>query len=117
MLPQEFKIDGQSEIKTNRNVWRKIRVQFSCCCRASFIDKECRCIQSSGIELSGLTLEPLASADAVLSQEEKEAGVALIDIGGGTTDLAIFKDGIIRHTAVIPFGGNVITDDIKEVAP
>jgi len=64
--------------------------------------------------LSGLTLEPLASADAVLSQEEKEAGVALIDIGGGTTDLAIFKDGIIRHTAVIPFGGNVITDDIKE---
>jgi cell division protein FtsA len=69
---------------------------------------------SSGIELSGLTLEPLASADAVLSQEEKEAGVALIDIGGGTTDLAIFKDGIIRHTAVIPFGGNVITEDIKE---
>ncbi len=71
-------------------------------------------MQSSGIELSGLTLEPLASSDAVLSQEEKEAGVALIDIGGGTTDLAIFKDGIIRHTAVIPFGGNVITDDIKE---
>ena len=57
---------------------------------------------------------PLASASAVLSQEEKEAGVALIDIGGGTTDLAIFKDGIIRHTAVIPFGGNVITEDIKE---
>jgi cell division protein FtsA len=73
-----------------------------------------RCVHDSGIELSGLTLEPLASSDAVLSQEEKEAGVALIDIGGGTTDLAIFKDGIIRHTAVIPFGGNVITDDIKE---
>ena len=60
-----------------------------------------------------ITLEPIASSDAVLSQEEKEAGVALIDIGGGTTDLAIFKDGIIRHTAVIPFGGNVITEDIK----
>ena len=59
-------------------------------------------------------MEPLASANAVLSVEEKEAGVALIDIGGGTTDLAIFKDGIIRHTAVIPFGGNVITEDIKE---
>jgi len=56
----------------------------------------------------------LASSEAVLSREEKEAGVALIDIGGGTTDLAIFKDGIIRHTAVIPFGGNVITEDIKE---
>lgn len=64
--------------------------------------------------MSNITLEPLASANAVLSQEEKEAGVGLIDIGGGTTDLAIFKDGIIRHTAVIPFGGNVITEDIKE---
>ena len=64
--------------------------------------------------MDGITLEPLASANAVLSQEEKEAGVALIDIGGGTTDLAVFKDGIIRHTAVIPFGGNVITEDIKE---
>jgi len=73
-----------------------------------------RCVKSSGLELSAVTLEPLASANAVLSQEEKEAGVALIDIGGGTTDLAIFKDGIIRHTAVIPFGGNVITEDIKE---
>ena len=59
-------------------------------------------------------MAPLASANAVLSQEEKEAGVALIDIGGGTADLAIFRDGIIRHTAVIPFGGNVITEDIKE---
>jgi len=66
------------------------------------------------LEFGGITLEPLASSDAVLNQEEKEAGVALIDIGGGTTDLAIFKDGIIRHTAVIPFGGNIITEDIKE---
>ena len=64
--------------------------------------------------MGNITLEPIASSDAVLSQEEKEAGVALIDIGGGTTDLAIFKDGIIRHTAVIPFGGNVITEDVKE---
>ncbi|HAX16682.1 MAG TPA: cell division protein FtsA, partial [Leeuwenhoekiella sp.] len=73
-----------------------------------------RCVKSAGLNLDKITLEPLASANAVLSQEEKEAGVALIDIGGGTTDLAIFKDGIIRHTAVIPFGGNVITEDIKE---
>lgn len=56
----------------------------------------------------------MASADAVLSDEEKEAGVVLVDIGGGTTDVAIFYDGIIRHTAVIPFGGNIITEDIKE---
>ena len=73
-----------------------------------------RCIKSAGLDLEGITLEPLASANAVLSSEEKEAGVALIDIGGGTTDLAIFRDGIIRHTAVVPFGGNVITEDIKE---
>jgi cell division protein FtsA len=61
-----------------------------------------------------LILEPLASAASVLSEEEKEAGVALVDIGGGTTDIAIFQDGIIRHTAVIPFGGNVISDDIRQ---
>ena len=64
--------------------------------------------------MTDLTLEPIASAEAVLDLEEIEAGVALVDIGGGTTDIAIFKDGIIRHTAVIPFGGNVITNDIKE---
>jgi cell division protein FtsA len=73
-----------------------------------------RCVKSSDLELKALNLEPLASAMAVLSQEEKEAGVVLVDIGGGTTDIAIFKDGIIRHTAVIPYGGNIITNDIKE---
>ena len=61
-----------------------------------------------------MVLEPLASASAVLDREEEEAGVVLVDIGGGTTDVAIFQDGIIRHTAVIPFGGNIITEDIKE---
>jgi cell division protein FtsA len=116
VLPQEFKIDGQSEIKEPIGMYGgRLESSFHVVVgQASSIRNVGRCIQSSGIELSGLTLEPLASADAVLSQEEKEAGVALIDIGGGTTDLAIFKDGIIRHTAVIPFGGNVISDDIKE---
>ncbi len=116
VLPQEFKIDGQSEIKEPIGMYGgRLESSFHVVVgQASSIRNVGRCIQSSGIELSGLTLEPLASSDAVLSQEEKEAGVALIDIGGGTTDLAIFKDGIIRHTAVIPFGGNVITDDIKE---
>jgi len=115
-LPQEFKIDGQSEIKEPIGMYGgRLESSFHVVVgQASSIRNVGRCIQSSGIELSGLTLEPIASSDAVLSQEEKEAGVALIDIGGGTTDLAIFKDGIIRHTAVIPFGGNVITDDIKE---
>jgi cell division protein FtsA len=115
VLPQEFKIDGQSEIKEPIGMYGgRLESSFHVVGQASSIRNVGRCIQSSGIELSGLTLEPLASSDAVLSQEEKEAGVALIDIGGGTTDLAIFKDGIIRHTAVIPFGGNVITEDIKE---
>ena len=116
VLPQEYKIDGQSDIKEPIGMYGgRLESSFHVVVgQASSIRNVARCIQSADIELSGLTLEPLASANAVLSQEEKEAGVALIDIGGGTTDLAIFKDGIIRHTAVIPFGGNVITDDIKE---
>lgn len=64
--------------------------------------------------MADLILEPIASSEAVLSDEEKEAGVVLVDIGGGTTDIAIFQDEIIRHTAVIPFGGDVITEDVKE---
>ena len=73
-----------------------------------------RCVERTGLKVADMTLEPIASAAAVLSREEKEAGIALVDIGGGTTDITIFQDGIIRHTAVIPFGGNVITKDIKE---
>lgn len=72
------------------------------------------CVDRAGLQVDDIILEPIASADAVLSDEEKEAGVVLVDIGGGTTDVAIFHDGVIRHTAVIPFGGNVITEDIKE---
>jgi len=73
-----------------------------------------KCVQRSALEIDNLILEPLASSLSVLSHEEKEAGVCLVDIGGGTTDLAVFHDGIIRHTAVIPFGGNIITSDIKQ---
>ena len=116
VLPQEFKVDGQGEIKEPIGMYgARLEANFHVVVgQVASIRNVGRCIKSAGLELSAITLEPLASAKAVLSQEEKEAGVALIDIGGGTTDLAIFKDGIIRHTAVIPFGGNVITDDIKE---
>ncbi|UGU14883.1 cell division protein FtsA [Sinomicrobium kalidii] len=116
VLPQEYKLDGQSEIKEPIGMYGgRLEANFHVVVgQVSSIRNIGRCVKSSGLELAGITLEPLASANAVLSQEEKEAGVALIDIGGGTTDLAIFKDGIIRHTAVIPFGGNVITEDIKE---
>ena len=116
VLPQEFKIDGQSEIKQPIGMFGgRLEANFHVVVgQVSSIKNIARCVKNSGIDFDGITLEPLASADAVLSREEKEAGVALIDIGGGTTDLAIFKDGIIRHTSVIPFGGNIITEDIKE---
>jgi len=73
-----------------------------------------KCVRRAGLDIDNLILEPLASSLSVLSEEEKEAGVCLVDIGGGTTDIAIFFDNIIRHTAVIPFGGNIITTDIKQ---
>jgi cell division protein FtsA len=116
VLPQDFKVDGQSEIKEPIGMYGgRLEANFHIVVgQVSSIRNIGRCIKSAGLEMGDITLEPLASADAVLSDEEKEAGIALIDIGGGTTDVAIFKDGIIRHTAVIPFGGNVITEDIKE---
>ena len=116
VLPQDFKVDGQSEITEPIGMYGgRLEANFHVVVgQVSSIRNIGRCIKSAGLSLSGITLEPLASSNAVLGMEEKEAGVALIDIGGGTTDLAIFKDGIIRHTAVIPFGGNVITEDIKE---
>ena len=116
VLPQDFKVDGQSEIKEPIGMYgSRLEANFHIVVgQVSSIRNIGRCIKSAGLEMGDITLEPLASADAVLSDEEKEAGIALIDIGGGTTDVAIFKDGIIRHTAVIPFGGNVITEDIKE---
>lgn len=116
VLPQEYKVDNQSEIKEPKGMYGgRLEANFHVVVgQVSSIKNIGRCIKSAGLDLGNITLEPLASAEAVLSQEEKEAGVALIDIGGGTTDLAIFKDGIIRHTAVIPFGGNIITEDIKE---
>lgn len=116
VLPQDFKVDGQSEIKEPIGMYgSRLEANFHIVVgQVSSIRNIGRCIKSAGLEMGDITLEPLASADAVLSDEEKEAGIALIDIGGGTTDVAIFKDSIIRHTAVIPFGGNVITEDIKE---
>jgi cell division protein FtsA len=116
VLPQEYKIDGQSDVKEPVGMYGgRLEANFHVVVgQVASIRNIYRCVKSADLELKRITLEPLASADAVLSQEEKEAGVALIDIGGGTTDLAIFKDGIIRHTAVIPQGGNIITQDIKE---
>src|SRR5690606_33358106 len=71
-----------------------------------------KCIRRCGLEVSDLILQPMASAEAVLTSDEKELGVVLVDIGGGTTDVAIFTEGAIRHTAVIPIAGDQITNDI-----
>jgi len=116
VLPQEYIVDneqgirdpiGMSGIRMEAN-FHIISGQVTA---ARNINK---CVHRAGLHVTELILEPLASADAVLSQEEKEAGVVLVDIGGGTTDIAIFFDNIIRHTAVIPFGGNVVTEDIRQ---
>ena len=106
VIPQEFTVDNEQGIKDPIGM-SGVRLEAN----FHIIYK---CIKKADLEVDQLILEPLASAASVLSDEEKEAGVALVDIGGGTTDIAIFQDGIIRHTAVIPFGGNVISDDIRQ---
>ncbi len=116
VIPQEYTVDneqgiadpiGMSGVRLEAN-FHIITGQIS----AS--NNLIRCVERNGLKVSNLTLEPIASAMSVISEEEKEAGIALVDIGGGTTDITVFHEGIIRHTAVIPFGGNVITRDIKE---
>jgi cell division protein FtsA len=116
VLPQEFTIDSESGIKDPIGMCGvRMQANFHIITgQVTAIKNIYKCVTKAGLTVDELTLEPLASSAAVLSEEEKEAGVVLVDIGGGTTDLAIFQDGIIRHTAVIPFGGNVITDDIKQ---
>ncbi|KAA5549343.1 cell division protein FtsA [Adhaeribacter rhizoryzae] len=116
VMPQDYKVDyeegivdpvGMSGVRLEGN-FHIITAQ------SNAINNINKCVNRAGLEIENLILEPLASSMSVLSEEEKEAGVALIDIGGGTTDLAIFKDNIIRHAAVLPFGGNIITSDIKQ---
>lgn len=116
VLPQEYIVDSEQGIKNPVGMSGiRLEANFHIITGQIAAAKNIhRCATKSDLKVTELILEPLASADAVLSSEEKEAGVALVDIGGGTTDIAIFQDGIIRHTAVIPFGGNILTEDIKE---
>lgn len=116
VIPQEYIVDNEQGIKDPIGM-SGIRLEANCHIITGLItaaNNIQKCVTKAGLRTVDIILEPLASAEAVLTEEEKEAGVVLVDIGGGTTDIAIFQDGIIRHTAVIPFGGNVITDDIKE---
>jgi cell division protein FtsA len=115
VLPQEYTVDAQAGIldpvgMSGVRLEGNFHIVTGQTTAANNIYK---CVVRAGLEVSELILEPLASSSAVLTQEEKEAGVCLVDIGGGTTDIAVFENNIIRHTAVIPFGGNIVTDDIK----
>jgi len=116
VLPQEFKVDNEPGIKDPVGM-AGVRLEASfhiITGQMTAAQNIVKCVNKAGLNTEAIILEPLASAEAVLSLEEKEAGVVLVDIGGGTTDIAIFHEGIIRHTAVIPFGGNVVTEDIRE---
>ena len=116
VLPQEFTVDNEQGIKEPVGMSGvRLEANFHIITgQIAAIRNIYKCIRRANLEVDQLILEPLASAASVLSEEEMEAGVALVDIGGGTTDIAVFQDGIIRHTAVIPFGGNVLTDDIRQ---
>lgn len=114
VLPQEYIVDNEQGIKDPIGMSGiRLEANFHIITgKVNAVKNIYKSVSKANLDVSDLVLEPLASAEAVLNQEEKEAGVVLVDIGGGTTDIAIFQDGIIRHTAVIPFGGNIITDDI-----
>jgi cell division protein FtsA len=116
VLPQEFTVDNEPGIKDPIGMAGvRLEANFHIISgHVSAVRNIIKCVNNGGLEADDLILEPLASSEAVLSDEEKEAGVVLVDIGGGTTDIAIFHEGIIRHTAVIPFGGNSVTEDIRE---
>src|SRR6056297_3301969 len=116
VLPQNYIVDNEIGVKnpvgmSGKRVEANFHIVIGQVASARNISK---CITKAGLKLNSLILEPLASSAAVLTADEKEAGVTLVDIGGGTTDIAVFYDDIIRHTAVIPFGGDVVTKDIKE---
>ncbi|HAW59811.1 MAG TPA: cell division protein FtsA [Bacteroidales bacterium] len=116
VIPQEFTVDGEGGIKNPVGVLgTSLEANFHIITGQTAAAKNIyKCVKKAGLEIVDLIIEPIASSEAVLTPEEREAGVVLVDVGGGTTDLAIFQDDIIRHTAVIPFGGEIVTEDIKE---
>ena len=116
ILPQEFTVDNMHGIKDPIGMCgSRLEANFHIITgKVTAAQNIKKCVERAGLQMLGLVLEPLASSASVLHDDEMEAGVVLVDIGGGTTDVAIFKDGIIRHTAVIPFAGNIITEDIME---
>jgi cell division protein FtsA len=116
VIAQNYKVDNEMGVKNPVGMsGKRLEATFHIVIgQIASMKNVKKSVERVNLHVKGLILEPLASSESVLTLDEKEAGVALIDIGGGTTDIAIFHDGIICHTAVIPFGGNVITKDIKE---
>ena len=116
VIPQDYKVDNEEGISDPKG-YNGVRLEANfhiITGQYSAYNNIKKCVEKAGIKVSEIVFEPIASSKAVLNREEMEAGVAVIDIGGGTTDLTVIYDNIIRHTAVIPFGGSVITRDIKE---
>ena len=113
-LPQDYIIDKQEGIGEPlgmSGVRLEARVHVVTCAVNAYQNVE-KCVARCGLQVEGVVLEQIASADAVLTEDEKELGVCLVDIGSGTTDIAIFTEGSIRHTAVIPIAGDQVTNDI-----
>ena len=116
VIPQSFIIDGQEDIidpigMSGVRMEANVHVVTG---MASAIQNIYKCVERAGLQVQDIVLEPLASSLAVLDDEEKEVGVALIDIGGGTSDIAIFEDTVIRHTAVLPYAGKQVTEDVRK---
>jgi len=118
VFPQEFTVDSEQGIADPRGMSGvRLEANFHIVTgQIAAIQNLRRCVEKAGLIMDDIVLEPIASANAVLSEEEMDAGVILVDIGGGTTDITVIQDGLIRHTAVIPFGSNSISKDIKEGA-
>ena len=115
VIPQEYTVDGEDGIQDPKGMAGvKLEANFHVItAQVGAVRNIMRCVEKAGLVPKELILEPFASAIATLDEDELREGVALVDIGGGTTDVAIFLDKIIRHTAVIQFGGNIVTKDIK----
>ncbi len=116
VIPQDYIIDNEPDIRQPVGMLGStLSANFHIIIAQTTAAKNIyKCVKKAGLDVSQLILEPIASSESVLGDDEKEAGVALVDIGGGTTDIAIFHDRILRWTAVIPFGGDIISEDIKE---
>ncbi len=114
VIPIEFILDGQDGIKDPvgmSGVRLEVKVHIITGAVSS-VQNLLKCCERAGLDVIDIVLEPIASAEAVLTEDEKDLGVALVDIGGGTTDIAIYRDGSLRHTAVLALGGNHFTNDI-----